>query len=323
MVKRVILSLKTFSQWTMWRIIFNKLEAIKILLFAHSRSASVHCSEAPAIPNVLLGMTQLKHWETMFGRSGGDWRFAKPLIVKSLFLIKCCAKVSLIFFIPLYGCSKSVDVNPNVSKVNYSDEVSNYNEALSRKHSPSLWTDVGNSGTLFLDYKGRTLGDIVIVRIVESSSASNSNTTKTSKSSQYNAGITNLFGLPLDFGMDDFLDQGNPFSPTIATNTANTFNGQGSKKKSDTVQATIAARIVDILPSGNLVIEGNREIIVDQEKQTISVKGIIRQKDIDANNTVLSTAIADAQISYSGKGVLSDANRKGWLANVVDWIWPF
>ncbi|MEF3255756.1 MAG: flagellar basal body L-ring protein FlgH, partial [Deferribacterales bacterium] len=70
-------------------------------------------------------------------------------------------------------------------------------------------------------------------------------------------------------------------------------------------------------------IEGQREIVVDQEKQVITVKGIIRQKDIDADNTVLSTAIADAQISYSGKGVISDANRKGWLSNIIDWIWPF
>jgi flagellar L-ring protein precursor FlgH len=231
--------------------------------------------------------------------------------------------LSFMFFITFYGCSKSIDIDSNVSKVNYNDEVSNYNEVLNRKHSPSLWTDMGNSGTLFLDYKGRTLGDIVIVRIVESSSASNSNTTKTSKSSQYNAGINSLLGLPLDLGMTNFLNSGKPFDPTIGANTANSFNGQGSKKKSDTVQATIAARIIDILPSGNLVIEGNREIIVDQEKQLISVKGIVRQKDIDADNTVLSTAIADAQISYSGKGVLSDANKKGWLANVIDWVWPF
>lgn len=80
---------------------------------------------------------------------------------------------------------------------------------------------------------------------------------------------------------------------------------------------------MDVLPSGNLVIEGQREIIVDQEKQVITVKGIIRQKDIDADNQVLSTAIADAQISYSGKGVISDSNKKGWLSNIIDWVWPF
>jgi len=222
------------------------------------------------------------------------------------------------------GCSKKSNVESNVSKLSYNEEVAKYNNALKQKQpSPSLWADVGNSGVMFLDYKGRSLGDIIIVKIVESSSATNSNSTKTSKKSNYGSGIKNLLGLPLNLGMKNFLNKGNSFDPTVSAQTGNSFAGSGAKKKSDSVSATIAARIVDILPSGNLVIEGNREILVDQEKQTISVKGIIRQKDIDANNTVLSTAIADAQITYTGKGILSDANRKGWLSSVIDWIWPF
>jgi flagellar L-ring protein precursor FlgH len=230
----------------------------------------------------------------------------------------------LIIYMLLSGCSKKPEVTSNVSKLNYNEEVAKYNNALKQKQpSASLWADVGNSGAMFLDYKGRSLGDIIIVKIVESSSASNSNSTKTTKTSSYNSGITNLLGLPLNMGMTNFLNKGNSFDPTVAADTSNSFNGSGAKQKSDKVTATIAARIVDILPSGNLVIEGNREILVDQEKQTISVKGIIRQKDIDASNTVLSTSIADAQITYTGKGVLSDANRKGWLSSVIDWVWPF
>ena len=67
----------------------------------------------------------------------------------------------------------------------------------------------------------------------------------------------------------------------------------------------------------------NREIIIDQEKQTITLKGIVRQKDIDATNTVSSSAIADAQITYTGAGALSQATKKGWLGKVIDVIWPF
>ena len=127
----------------------------------------------------------------------------------------------------------------------------------------------------------------------------------------------------MSLGIKNFLGMGNKFNPSVGAQTTNDFQGDGSKRKSDRVQATIAARIIDILPSGNLVIEGNREIVVDQEKQFITVKGVIRQKDIDANNVVLSTSIADAQIAYSGKGMLSDVNKKGWLAHFVDWVWPF
>ncbi|BAI81597.1 flagellar L-ring protein FlgH [Deferribacter desulfuricans SSM1] len=221
-----------------------------------------------------------------------------------------------------YGCAKKVVTE--VPSTDYKKEIEEYRKyQAQKKPSPSLWTDMGNYGTFFLDYKGRKVGDIVIVKIVESSSATNSNTTKTSKSTSYKTGITNLLGLPTNLGMKNFLNSGNQFDPNIDASTSNSFNGKGQKQKSDQVTATIAARVIDVLPSGNLVIEGHREIIVDQEKQIISVKGVIRQKDIDATNTVLSTAIADAQITYTGKGMLSDVNKKGWLANVIDWVWPF
>ncbi|KAA0258766.1 flagellar basal body L-ring protein FlgH [Deferribacter autotrophicus] len=220
------------------------------------------------------------------------------------------------------GCAKKVVTE--VPTTDYKKEIEEYRKyQASKKPSPSLWTDMGSYGTFFLDYKGRKVGDIVIVKIIESSSASNSNTVKTSKSTSYKTGITSLLGLPTHFGMTNFLNSGNKFDPNIDASTNNSFSGKGQKQKSDTVTATIAARVIDVLPSGNLVIEGHREIVVDQEKQVISVKGVIRQKDIDANNTVLSTAIADAQITYSGKGMLTDANKKGWLASVIDWVWPF
>ncbi|MCX8083858.1 MAG: flagellar basal body L-ring protein FlgH [Calditerrivibrio sp.] len=222
----------------------------------------------------------------------------------------------------LFGCATKMETN--VPTADYKKEIEEYHKRTSPKApTASLWTDIGNSSALFLDYKGRTIGDIVIVKIVESSSATNSNSTSASKTSSYDMGITSLLGLPTHLGMKNFLGSGSPFNPDIQESTKNSFTGQGKKQKSDQVKATMAARVVDVLPSGNLVIEGQREIIVDQEKQVITVKGIIRQKDIDADNQVLSTAIADAQISYSGKGVISDANKKGWLSNIIDWIWPF
>ena len=225
------------------------------------------------------------------------------------------------FFI-LEGCVKQVDTV--MTNTTYDEEVDAYLKSIeNEKPTPSLWSDMGRSGTLFLDYKARKIGDIVIVQIVETSSASNSNTTNTTKQTNYSAGVNNFLGMPMDFGMTNFLGQGNAFDPSLGAQSNNSFSGNGSKKKSDTVQATIASRIIEILPSGNLVVEGNREIVVDQEKQVITIKGVIRQKDIDSNNMVLSSSIADAQITYSGKGILTNVNKKGWLANAVDWAWPF
>jgi flagellar L-ring protein precursor FlgH len=224
----------------------------------------------------------------------------------------------------LSGCAKKYDFEPEAYTPSYKEDLEKY--AIQQKQNAptaSLWADSGVRGTLFLDYKARQIGDLIVVNIVESSSASNSNSTQTSKSGSNNSAITAALGLPLNLGMTNFLGTGTEFNPTIGTNTSESFAGNGNKTKSDRVSATIAARVIEVLPSGNLVIEGNREIIVDQEKQIIRLTGIVRQKDISAENTVPSTAIADARISYSGKGVLTDSTKKGWLSNAIGWIWPF
>ena len=222
------------------------------------------------------------------------------------------------------GAKQAAPIASDLPFGGYKKEMEEYEKAQAmKKPAPSLWADVGSHGTIFLDYKARLIGDVVIVRIVESASANNSNNTSTAKNAEYSASVANILGLPRNLGIDNFLNSGQPFDPAIGANTSNSFSGKGSKARSDSISATIAARVVEILPSGNLIIEGQREIIVDQEKQTITIKGMVRQKDIDANNTVPSTAIADAQIRYYGDGVIADANRKGWFATFIDWIWPF
>ena len=223
----------------------------------------------------------------------------------------------------LAGCgAKSVPVLSEMPYKGYKAELEEYEKTqLASRPSASLWSE--SHGVLFKDYKARLVGDLVTVRIVESSSAQNSNNTSTGKSTNYDANIASILGLPTNLGMTDFMGLGNDFDPTISAGTSSSFSGTGSKSRRDTVSATIAARVVDVLPSGNLVIEGQREIVVDEEKQTLTVTGVVRPKDIDASNTVLSSQIADAQIRYSGDGVLTDANRKGWMARLIDWVWPF
>lgn len=222
------------------------------------------------------------------------------------------------------ACSTATPPAATIPPSGYKQNLSNYTAAQNQKPSASLWANAGNHGTLFLDYKARLVGDIITIKIVENARASNSNNTSTSKSSNYDASITSIMGLPLDLGINNVLGTGGSFDPTLAASTNNTFAGTGSKAKNDSITATISARVVEVQqPTGNLVIEGQREIIVDQEKQTITIRGIVRPKDINANNEVESTSIAEAQIAYSGDGVISDANRKGWLAVFIDWIWPF
>lgn len=222
------------------------------------------------------------------------------------------------------GCAKNAEFDNQALKNSYQQELEAYKKQLeARKPSASLWMSSSSKGSLFLDYKGRHVGDIIIVKILENTSATNSNTTATSKSQNTTSTLTNLLGLPANLGIGNILGTGNALDLNNSLSSSDAFSGSGSKSKTDTIQGTIAARVTEVLPSGNLVIEGHKELIVDREKQTVTLSGIVRQKDLDSSNTVDSTSIADAKIAYSGQGMLSDANKPGWLMTLLSWIMPF
>jgi flagellar L-ring protein precursor FlgH len=109
----------------------------------------------------------------------------------------------------------------------------------------------------------------------------------------------------------------------IGVNTTNDFSGSGETTRTGSLSATITARIVDVLPNGNLAVEGKRELYVNNEKKEILVQGIVRTKDIAYDNSILSTQIADAKIIYTGIGVVGEKQTPGWLARVLDTVWPF
>jgi flagellar L-ring protein precursor FlgH len=184
----------------------------------------------------------------------------------------------------------------------------------------SLWVDGGSLGEMFINAKAHRVGDIVTIKIVENSKATNKATTKTDRTTSTSVGLTELFGLENKFpsGSDFF----NPFSP-VTSEYGNQFDGSGSTARSGALTAYISARIVQVKPNGNLIIEGNREVRVNHENQIITLTGEVRPRDITPDNIVQSTFIADARISYSGSGVLNDQQRPGWLARILDNIWPF
>jgi len=184
----------------------------------------------------------------------------------------------------------------------------------------SLWVDNGSLSEMFINAKARRVGDIVTIKIVENSKATNNATTKTERTTAMSVGLTNFFGLENKFpsGSNFF----NPFSP-VQSDYGSEFDGSGSTARSGALTAYITARIIQILPNGNLFIEGNREVRVNNENQIITLTGIVRPRDISPANIVQSTFIADARISYSGSGVLNDQQRPGWLVRILDNIWPF
>ena len=180
----------------------------------------------------------------------------------------------------------------------------------------SIWQ--ANSVSPMEDFKARKKGDIVTVVIVEEASASKQATTGTKRASGVSASIPNLMGLETT-ALKDKLD----LNSLIKADASSDFSGSGTTTRKDALNATISAHVVDILPNGDLRIQGSRSVTVNNEDQIIILRGTVRPKDINQDNMVSSSQIADARITYSGNGVINDRQHPGWLFNFVDKIWPF
>jgi len=178
----------------------------------------------------------------------------------------------------------------------------------------SLWpTDRGRE--LYVDHKATRVGDIVTILIQETSNASKEATTTANKDSKVKTSLAAMI-FPK-------IGTHSGVSPEIDISTKNEYTGEGTTERKDTFTARMAASVMDILPSGNLVIEGQRVITLHEERQVMVLRGIVRSEDISADNTVLSSAIADAEIEYTGKGVITEKQRPGIVQRVMDWLWIF
>ena len=187
----------------------------------------------------------------------------------------------------------------------------------------ALWPGNTRGNFLFGDDKAAVVGDIITVTINENASSTQSATTNTAKDTSLNMQAPNVLGLPSSLGIQNFLNMGTQFDPSVNATVANSMQGTGTVTRNGTLTATLSAIITDILPSGNLRIEGRRSVTVNQEEQIMVLRGVVRPQDINFDNTISSTLIADAAISYKGEGVVADEQRKGWLAKVLSKVWPF
>jgi len=182
----------------------------------------------------------------------------------------------------------------------------------------SLWVE-GSSRPIFADERSLHVGDIITVAISESSTENKNNSTATERKSSLSAAIT-AFLYPA--GATPLLTKSGSL-PAMAYNSDHIHNGNGTISDSETIVAQIAVQIIDVMPNGNLVIEGRRETSFSHEQQTIVLRGVVRPVDVLANNTVFSYNIADATIQFIGRGAVSDSQNKGWFNRIWDKINPF
>jgi len=184
----------------------------------------------------------------------------------------------------------------------------------------SLWKGESNRNMLFSDNKAMYQGDIITIVVNETSSAKNDASTNTSRATSTEAKISALLGLDTSI-----LKRNANMGTEIAAGgtTASTMKGSGDTNRGNTLKMNIAGRVVKVLENGNLLIEGRKQVTINDEDQYIVITGIIRPQDVTPDNTVDSKNIADARIIYTGAGVVTDKQRPGWGTRILDWIWPF
>jgi len=192
----------------------------------------------------------------------------------------------------------------------------------SRPVEGSLWSEASGI-SLFPDRRAKRIGDIVTVRIVEDPEAELNANTETSRSSSVKAKLKFLGYMKALAEKNPRLAQNPGTDDLISSSLGSDFVGEGTSDRDGHLKAYISAVVKKVLFNGNLYVVGKREIKVNNEKQYITLSGIIRPEDISPTNEISSTYVADARITYSGVGPVADKQRPGWLGRIVDYVWPF
>lgn len=179
----------------------------------------------------------------------------------------------------------------------------------------SLWNAGAYVLPIFADTTARGVGDILTVVIQEDYQVENQEDTEFENSSSLSALLSNF-----DIAPDIFDDS---LLPRIEGSQARSFDGQAKYDKDNSFKTTMSVIVLDVMPNGNLFIEGKRTLIVDGETKTIRLTGFVRPYDVKSNNTVPSTFVADAAIAYEGVGSLTRTTNRGWFSHLIDILWPF
>ncbi len=171
-------------------------------------------------------------------------------------------------------------------------------------------------GNLFVDHRAWRPGDILVIEVEEEADARRGADTSLSRESSTSAAIQRFLGLVGTL-------QAAGVDPSLAIDTSSRFSGGGETTRTERLTATVPATVRKILPSGNLFVEGHRVVLVNEEEQHFYISGVVRPIDIDEENSVKSSRIADAEIEFTGRGVITDTQRQGFFARYFGWLWPF
>jgi len=197
-------------------------------------------------------------------------------------------------------------------------EAGEYEDAPEAVSEGSLWLE--SSRGLFADFRASRVGDLVTIDIDESARASGDANTALEREAEHS------FGLPSFFGLTAALQRAHPDldpSQLFSVMSEYGFAGDGETTRGSRVNARIAVRVKNRLPNGDLFVEGTKVILINDEELHVYVSGVVRPQDIEQDNSVRSSLVADAQIELTGRGALTDNQRQGWLSRLISKVRPF
>jgi len=185
-------------------------------------------------------------------------------------------------------------------------------------YSPnSLWQS--GSRTFFKDQRARNIGDILTVKVSIADKAAFANSTERSRDSSDSMGINGALGTSLL----KILPDGTSADAMVSNTSSSDAKGAGTIDRSESVETNVAAVVTQLLPNGNLVIEGRQEVRVNFEMRELIIAGVVRPEDIASDNTIESAKIAEARISYGGKGQITDVQQPRYGQQALDILLPF
>jgi flagellar L-ring protein precursor FlgH len=176
----------------------------------------------------------------------------------------------------------------------------------------SLWRDDRPAAKLFADARALHENDLVVVKVEESAAAQRSSDMDYQRESANAANVSAFLSSLTTTPSAEFSASG-----------SNKFRGQGSTARTEKLTATVPALVRKVLPNGNLFIEGHRVVLVNNEEAHFYVSGVVRPFDIDQENSVKSSMVADAEIEFTGRGAMTDNQQQGIIQRFFGWIWPF
>ena len=237
------------------------------------------------------------------------------------------AVLALAALIPLSACStvREAVVGPTLAPVGYPSSLVAQEQMIlaNNQGQPASANSLWRSGAraFFIDQRAARVGDILTVQIDINDSAQTSNASNSSHTSGLKGAAPSLYGLSGSLGR--LLPPGTDLAAGIQTSSNSSNTGSGAVTRSEKISLTIAAVVSAVLPNGNLVIQGTQEVRTNAELRQLTVAGIVRPEDISSANTVKHTQIAEARISYGGRGDISRVQKTPMAQSLVERFTPF